>query len=106
MKYELADRIIDIPDQDIENLKHSLNLNTTQAISLWLFDNDIDDSNSNNEENKKSITKNNARTQIMQWVFAALQDKVDNAELRASNKTLSFSLGPDRYELSLTKKRK
>ena len=104
MKYELADRSIDIPDEDIALLRRTLNLNTTQAIALWLSDHDIDDSAA--AAPKKSLTDaKEEKQQIMSWIYDLIANFSDDAELRNPERVLFFSLGQNKYELTLTKKR-
>lgn len=106
MKYELADRTINIPDEDIATLRRTLDLNTTQAIALWLFDHDIkDDADAENISSKQNNKKKNEKKMIMEWIQDALQPRVSNMEARSSDRILSFSLGSNKYELTLTKKR-
>ena len=40
MRYELNNKIINIPDKDLENFKVKYNLSQDEAIQLWLEDND------------------------------------------------------------------
>lgn len=104
LKYELADRVIDIPDEDIALLRRTLNLNITQAIALWLSDHDIDDSAA--AVPKKSLTDaKEEKRQIMSWIYDLIVNVSDDAELRNPERLLSFSLGDNKYEITLTKKR-
>lgn len=106
MKYELADRSIDIPDDDIVLLRRTLDLNTTQAIALWLFDHDMEDNGAEVPRKSKKRSKNGEeKREIMGWLYDLIANVSDDAELRNPERLLSFSLGDNKYEITLTKKR-
>lgn len=94
MIYETDAGFIDIPDAEIIALRQSLNLNTTQAIALWLSD--------HADELKPQNSKGVAFAALIQGI-AALSENID---IIKDNRTFTFSLGDDNYEVTLVKKRK
>lgn len=55
MKYEFNGKLIDIPEDEIENLKVNLQLTNQQAIDTWLSDNDYEEDEE--QENLEKIAK-------------------------------------------------
>lgn len=55
MKYKLDNgKTVNIPDEEIKNLKNSLNLSENDAIELWLCDNDYETDENQQELDEKA----------------------------------------------------
>lgn len=129
MKYTFADkdgkqRTVNIPDDDIKRAKSAYGLSNKEAIDMWLVDEGYLSDPTVEELNAKAkangvkgggAAKRTVRRKedpIKRALIASLFDciltcnGVDNAEIRNPERIISFSLGDDTYEITLSKKRK
>lgn len=128
MKYTFADkdgkqRTVNIPDDDIKRAKSAYGLSNKEAIDMWLVDEGylenpvVEELNAKARANgvKGGSKKRTARRkedpikrQLIATLFDSLKiwDGIYNAEIRNPERIISFSLGHDTYEITLSKKRK
>lgn len=132
MKYTFTDeqgkqQTVEIPEEIIRKHKRDLGLTTNGAIKLFLSDEGYI-SNTTVEELTAKATANSAKTRkprkpdytkraIIQEVVEALkglgvetEDGIkivaDNVEVTNIERIVAFTIGCDKYELTLSKKRK
>lgn len=128
MKYTFADkdgkqRTVNIPDDDIKRAKSAYGLSNKEAIDMWLVDEGyltdptVEELNAKAKANgvkggSKKRTVRRKEDPIKRALIASLFDciltcnSVDNAEIRNPERIISFTLGDDTYEITLSKKRK
>lgn len=128
MKYTFADkdgkqRTVNIPDDDIKRAKSAYGLSNKEAIDMWLVDEGyltdptVEELNAKAKANgvkggSKKRTVRRKEDPIKRALIASLFDciqeyaGVENAEIRNPERIISFSLGDDTYEITLSKKRK
>lgn len=128
MKYTFADkdgkqRTVNIPDDDIKRAKSAYGLSNKEAIDMWLVDEGyltdprVEELNAKAKANgvkggSKKRTVRRKEDPIKRALIASLFDciltcnGVDNAEIRNPERIISFTLGDDTYEITLSKKRK
>lgn len=128
MKYTFADkdgkqRTVNIPDDDIKRAKSAYGLSNKEAIDMWLVDEGylsdpvVEELNAKAKANgvkggSKKRTVRRKEDPIKRALIVSLFDciltcnGVDKAEIRNPERIISFSLGDDTYEITLSKKRK
>lgn len=128
MKYTFADkdgkqRTVNIPDDDIKRAKSAYGLSNKEAIDMWLVDEGylsdptVEELNAKAKANgvkggSKKRTVRRKEDPIKRALIVSLFDciltcnGVDNAEIRNPERIISFTLGDDTYEITLSKKRK
>lgn len=128
MKYTFADkdgkqRTVNIPDDDIKRAKSAYGLSNKEAIDMWLVDEGYLENSVVKELNAKAkangvgagAKKRTVRRKedpIKRALIASLfdcilmYDGVDSAAVRNPERIISFTLGNDTYEITLSKKRK
>lgn len=129
MKYTFADkdgkqRTVNIPDDDIKRAKSAYGLSNKEAIDMWLVDEGyltdpvVEELNAKAKANgvkggSKKRTVRRKEDPIKREIIASLFDYIqgnfkgfDNVIVRNPERIISFSLGDDTYEITLSKKRK
>lgn len=128
MKYTFADkdgkqRTVNIPDDDIKRAKSAYGLSNKEAIDMWLVDEGyltdptVEELNAKAKANgvkggskKRTVRRKEdpIKRQLIATLFDSLKiwDGIYNAEIRNPERIISFSLGHDTYEITLSKKRK
>ena len=128
MKYTFADkngkqRTVNIPEEDIKRAKSAYGLSNKEAIDMWLVDEGYLENSVVKELNAKAkangvgagAKKRTVRRKedpIKREIIASLfdyilmYDGVDSAAVRNPERIISFTLGDDTYEITLSKKRK
>lgn len=127
MKYTFTDkdgkqRTVNIPEEDIRRSKSAFGLSNKEAIDMWLVDEGyltnpvVEELNAKAAANKVSAPRKRSAKRkedpIKRAVIASLFDciqeyaGVENATVRNPERIISFSLGEDTYEITLSKKRK
>lgn len=128
MKYTFADkdgkqRTVNIPDDDIKRAKSAYGLSNKEAIDMWLVDEGylsdpvVEELNAKAKANgvkggskKRTVRRKEdpIKRQLIATLFDSLKiwDGIYNAEIRNPERIISFSLGDDTYEITLSKKRK
>lgn len=128
MKYTFADkdgkqRTVNIPDDDIKRAKSAYGLSNKEAIDMWLVDEGylsdpvVEELNAKAKANgvkggSKKRTVRRKEDPIKRALIASLFDciqeyaGVEDAAVRNPERIISFSLGNDTYEITLSKKRK
>lgn len=128
MKYTFADkdgkqRTVNIPDDDIKRAKSAYGLSNKEAIDMWLVDEGyltdptVEELNAKAKANgvkggSKKRTVRRKEDPVKRALIASLFDYiqeyagVEDATVRNPERIISFSLGDDMYEITLSKKRK
>lgn len=128
MKYTFADkdgkqRTVNIPDGDIKRAKSAYGLSNKEAIDMWLVDEGylensvVEELNAKAKANgvgagtkKRTVRRKEdpIKRQLIATLFDSLKiwDGIYNAEIRNPERIISFTLGNDTYEITLSKKRK
>lgn len=128
MKYTFADkdgkqRTVNIPDDDIKRAKSAYGLSNKEAIDMWLVDEGyltdptVEELNAKAKANgvkggSKKRTVRRKEDPVKRALIASLFDYiqeyagVEDATIRNPERIISFSLGHDTYEITLSKKRK
>ena len=131
MKYNFNDKIINIPDKDIEKAMKSLDLTQEQAIEMWLEDEGYLDNEEQLElcqkakENKITSTihqakaktlkkktqkervrkENPTKEKVIAKTAEMLQEFAENVQITNVGKMIYFELDGNRYEFNLIQKR-
>lgn len=128
MKYTFADkdgkqRTVNIPDDDIKRAKSAYGLSNKEAIDMWLVDEGyLTDPtveeltakakvNGSRAETKKRTVRRKEdpvkRALIASlFDFITLYDGVEVSQIVNPERIVSFTIGDDTYEITLSKKRK
>lgn len=128
MKYTFADkdgkqRTVNIPDEDIKRSKSAFGLSNKEAIDMWLVDEGyltnpvVEELNAKAKANgvkggSKKRTVRRKEDPVKRALIASLFDYiqeyagVEGATVRNPERIISFTLGNDTYEITLSKKRK
>ena len=128
MKYTFADkdgkqRTVNIPDDDIKRAKSAYGLSNKEAIDMWLVDEGyLTDPtveeltakakvNGPRAETKKRTVRRKEdpvkRALIASlFDFITLYDGVEVSQIVNPERIISFTIGDDTYEITLSKKRK
>ena len=128
MKYTFADkdgkqRTVNIPDDDIKRAKSAYGLSNKEAIDMWLVDEGylenpvVEELNAKAKANgvgagtkKRTVRRKEdpVKRALIASLFDCIQEYagVESATVRNPERIISFSLGDDTYEITLSKKRK
>lgn len=127
MKYTFTDkdgkqRTVNIPEEDIKRSKSAFGLSNKEAIDMWLVDEGyltnpvVEELNAKAAGNKVSAPRKRSvrrkedptKRAVIASLFDCIQEYagVENATVRNPERIISFSLGEDTYEITLSKKRK
>lgn len=128
MKYTFADkdgkqRTVNIPDDDIRRAKSAYGLSNKEAIDMWLVDEGylenpvVEELNAKAKANgagniKKSRKVNRKEDPVKRALivslfdFITLYDGVEVSQIINPERIVSFTIGDDTYEITLSKKRK
>lgn len=130
MKYTLENgKIVNIPDKEIENLKNNLELSESDAIDLWLCDNDYKTDENQKELDKKAKkvkinhdisqkkTENKRKPPIKKVsdekkeLFKAIYGHLDeifgeDVEILTENKLISVKIGDKTFKIDVIEQRK
>lgn len=128
MKYTFVDkngkqRTVNIPEEDIKRSKSAFGLSNKEAIDMWLVDEGylsnpvVEELNAKAKANgvkggSKKRTVRRKEDPVKRELIASLfdyilmYDGVDSAAVRNPERIISFTLGDDTYEITLSKKRK
>lgn len=128
MKYTFVDkngkqRTVNIPDDDIKRSRSAFGLSNKEAIDMWLVDEGyltdpvVEELNAKAKANgagagtkKRTVRRKEdpIKRQLIASLFDYIQEYagVESAAVRNPERIISFSLGDDTYEITLSKKRK
>lgn len=128
MKYTFTNaegrqQTVTIPDEDIARSKKAYGLSNKEAIDMWLVDEGyaenpvVEELNAKAKANgamvgaKRKVTRKQdlIKREIIASLFEYIQDHFkgfDNVTVRNPERIISFTLGSDTYEITLSKKRK
>ena len=135
MKYEFNGKVLNIPDDFIQNAMKNLSIDEGEAIQLWLEDNDLEV----NEEQMALDAKAKANVKVSALVKARAADpgkkktqrervkkedptkegvitalakalpelaNAENVTIVNAGKLITFTIGEDTYKLDLVRQRK
>ena len=135
MKYEFNGKVLNIPDDFIQNAMKNLSIDEGEAIQLWLEDNDFEV----NEEQEALDAKAKANVKVSTLVKARAADpgkkktqrervkkedptkegviaalakalpelaNAENVTIVNAGKLITFTIGEDTYKLDLVRQRK
>lgn len=128
MKYEFNGKLIDIPEDEIENLKVNLQLTNQQAIDTWLSDNDYEEDEE--QENLEKIAKkvkidhqidkkkpekerktvirkvSDEKKELFSEILSDLEDVYRNSvEVLNENKLIQVKIGDKSFKINITETR-
>ena len=133
MKYEINGKTVNIPDEVIAKSMQSLIITKDEAIELYLFDNDLlgnEEAEAMTAKAKASgnITRNQGvkakrkaperkpdelKRRLIKMLAGHLENEmgvedgwIENAEVTNIERMITFTVGDEKFELTLTKKRK
>lgn len=128
MKYTFVDkngkqRTVNIPDEDIKRSKSAFGLSNKEAIDMWLVDEGylsdpvVEELNAKAKSNgvgagtkKRTVRRKEdpVKRALIASLFDCIQEYagVEGATVRNPERIISFTLGDDTYEITLSKKRK
>ena len=129
MKYQFADkdgkqRTVNIPEEDIKRSKSAFGLSNKEAIDMWLVDEGyltdpvVEELNAKAKANgvgagaKKKRTVRRKEDPVKRALIASLfdfitlYDGVEVSQIVNPERIVSFTIGDDTYEITLSKKRK
>lgn len=128
MKYTFVDkngkqRTVNIPEDDIKRSKSTFGLSNKEAIDMWLVDEGyltnptVEEltakakANGPKAETKKRTVRRKEdpiKRALIAFLFDNIQEYagVESAAVRNPERIISFTLGDDTYEITLSKKRK
>ena len=119
-------KTVNIPDEWIKKTKINLNLSTSEAIELWMCDNGYEENMEQMALNSKAkevgidagVTRKKRKAperkpdEVKRSIIAGLHEyisefpEVRDPQVTNVERIITFSLGDDKYELTLSKKRK
>lgn len=128
MRYNYNGRNINIPDDEIQNSMKLLGLSESEAVQMWLEDNDYEKNetvealtekakgvkirhdarsdkprqNSGKPRERKPDTE---KESLIETLAAALQAQGISVEITNKSKIITFSIGENHYKLDLIKQR-
>lgn len=128
MKYEFNGKLIDIPEDEIENLKVNLQLTNQQAIDTWLSDNgyEEDEEQENLEQIAKKVKINHQieikkpkkerktvvrkvsdeKKELFSEILSDLEDVYRNSvEVLNENKLIQVKIGDKSFKINITETR-
>lgn len=126
-KADGSKKTVEIADEWLAKTRRALNISSSEAINLWLCDNDYITDEEQQALNQKATAANaGMRVQakerkkptrkpddLKRMLIAGLAkymseayDEVKNVEVTNIERMIAFSIGDDQYEITLTKKRK
>ena len=81
MKYNLNDKVINIPDKDIERLQNSLKISKEEAIQTWLVDEEYI-----SDETVDELTEKAKKNRITGTIHQAKADNIQKKERKPREK--------------------
>ena len=131
MKYKFENKVVDIPDEELDKLVDKLDISLAEAIDIWLEDNDYIMCEETKElekkakENKITATIHQAKAsvskerkkverkpdEVKDGLVERLQDflkimNFENVVITKVGKMVEFDIGDDHYKLDLIRQRK
>ena len=130
MKYQVGNKIVNIPDAEIQNFMKSLDLTKEEAIQMWLEDNDyevneeqaeldakakkvkIDHGASAVDKTKKEKkprpkVASDEKKELFDEIFSNLSDIYgQNARIEKENKLIIVQIGEKTFKIDLIEQRK
>ena len=127
MKYKFNGKELEIPDNEIDKMVDTLEISISEAIDIWLFDNDYIENEVVNELDKKAKEngiKHQARStevkerkkverkpdqikdSLVENLAEILKEYATNIQIVKVGKLIEFDIGDDHYKLDLIRQRK
>jgi hypothetical protein len=127
MKYKLNGKEINIPDNEIDKIVDTLETSISEAIEIWLYDNDYIENEEASELEKKA-KENGIRHQaksstprekkkverkpdqvkdsLVENLAEILKEYAINIQIVKVGKLIEFDIGEEHYKLDLIRQRK
>jgi len=128
MTYNHENKLIVIPDKEIENLMDKLEISKEEAIETWLMDNDLledeeaDEMTAKAKANKtgadaakghrktntkpKTVKISDEKKELFSMFWDFLQEKfAENAQIVKENKEFSVTIGEKKFKIDLVEHR-
>jgi hypothetical protein len=130
MKYKFENKVLDIPDEELDKLVDKLEISLAEAIDIWLEDNDYtmcEETKELEEKAKKnkitatihqakaSVSKERKKVErkpdevkdsLVEDLAKFLEDYATNISITKIGKLVEFDIGDDHYKLDLIRQRK
>jgi hypothetical protein len=130
MKYKFENKVLDIPDEELDKLVDKLEISLAEAIDIWLEDNDYtmceetkeleekakknkitatihQAKASTNKERKKVERKpDEVKDGLVEDLAEILKDYASNIKIVKVGKLIEFDIADDHYKLDLIRQRK
>ena len=127
MKYKYENKEYDIPDTLIDKYVDTLGISISEAIDIWLEDNDIKVSEetlelekkakengvrhqakSNTPREKKKVERkpDQVKDSLVESLAEILKEYATNIQIVKVGKLIEFDIGDDHYKLDLIRQRK
>ena len=132
MKYTFTkvdgnEKTVNIPDEWLSRTKNALHISSKEAINMWLCDHDLITNeeqealnaraasagrvldNAQTKERKKPARKpDQTKRDLIKYIYDFLCDNdiAENIQIVNIERIISFNIGEDTYDLTLSKKRK
>ena len=127
--YKLAGgKVVNVPNAEVSKLQAALKISRSEAVELWLFDNDYIDNPEADEltaKAKENKVSHNARAEVKQKTQrerVIKEDKVkedivqavadllptlnaENVVIEKKGKLITFTVGADKFKLDLIRQR-
>lgn len=111
--YSNAGIQVEIPESELRELRNAMG-STKAAIDKWLFENnymsedEYTHQHHKTEVNKREFKIDTEKAQIITMLAAVLNDadNVSDVNIANPNRLISFSIGENKYELTLIRKKK
>ena len=127
--YKLAGgKVVNVPNAEVSKLQAALKISRSEAVELWLFDNDYIDNPEADEltaKAKENKVSHNARAEVKQKTQrerVVKEDKVkedivqavadllptlnaENVVIEKKGKLITFTVGADKFKLDLIRQR-
>ena len=81
MKYTIKNKVVNIPDKDLENLQTILGITKDEAIHTWLVDNDYE-----NDAEADELTEKAKKSGVMHTIHGAKSEKSAKKERKPREK--------------------
>lgn len=128
MKYEFNGKLINIPEDEIENLKVNLQLTNQQAIDTWLSDNGYEEDEEQEnlekiakkvkidhqidkkkpEKERKTVVRkvSDEKKALFSEILSDLEDVYRNSvEILNENKLIQVKIGDKSFKINITETR-
>lgn len=130
MKYKFENKVLDIPDKELDKMVDTLDISLYEAIQVWLEDNDyimceetkelekkakenkitatIHQAKANVSKERKKVERkpDEVKDSLVEDLAKFLEDYATNISITKIGKLVEFDIGDDHYKLDLIRQRK